>query len=283
MSEIAEDYAYVLYIDEAGDDGLKRVAPLDHGGSSEWLCIGGFLVRAENEPLVPSWVDNIRSDIDATQSDVLHYRRLSPTKRRRACELLAKLPCQIFVVCSNKKNMRGHTNERAAKMGGTQWFYNYCVRLLMERVTEFCLYDSREKYRRARPVKVIFSERGNHSYGQTKAYWEWLRAQSIAGTTHLDKRVIRHEVVRFGLVDYVSHKVEAGLQLADVVASAFFQATDTASQKWAIEPAKALRRRVAEEAKSTADFGVVLQPTPAWRADLNPRQELIFRFYGYRF
>jgi len=32
MSIFSEAYEYVLYIDEAGDDGLKRVSPIDENG-----------------------------------------------------------------------------------------------------------------------------------------------------------------------------------------------------------------------------------------------------------
>lgn len=104
------EYDYVLFIDEAGDDGLKRVMPIDNQGSSEWLVISGLLVRAEDESKCRAWLDHIRNDIDATQSDVLHYRKLSLTKRRRSAELLSALPVRSFTVCSNKKNMRGYNN-----------------------------------------------------------------------------------------------------------------------------------------------------------------------------
>ena len=49
MNQKSEPYEYVLYIDEAGDDGLKRVRPLDPIGASEWLVISGVLDRVNNE------------------------------------------------------------------------------------------------------------------------------------------------------------------------------------------------------------------------------------------
>lgn len=63
----------------------------------------------------------------------------------------------------------------------------------MERVTEHCVRDSEKKFGDVRNIKVIFSQRGGHSYGQTKAYWELLRSQYRAGTTFLTRRVMRHE------------------------------------------------------------------------------------------
>jgi hypothetical protein len=39
MPDSSPEYHYVVYIDEAGDDGLKAVKPLSRPGSSEWLIL----------------------------------------------------------------------------------------------------------------------------------------------------------------------------------------------------------------------------------------------------
>jgi hypothetical protein len=174
MPPSSAPYEYVLYVDEAGDDGLKRVRPIDPVGASEWLCISGVLVRQDNESAVTDWVRDIRRDIKQNQGHVLHYRNLSDPKKRRACEMLAGKPVVCFVVCSNKKNMRQHKNDRAASRGSKQYFYNFCVRFLMERVSDLCLRDSLNRYEAPRNVRVVFSQRGGHYYGQTMAYWELL-------------------------------------------------------------------------------------------------------------
>ncbi|MDF2235401.1 DUF3800 domain-containing protein [Albimonas sp. CAU 1670] len=288
MGNAASEYGYVLYVDEAGDDGLKQVRPVDPEGASEWLCIGAVLVRAANEHEVVEWVREIRDAVRARQGPALHYRKLQPSRRLRAASILSEKPLRSFVVASNKQNMRGHRNERAAIRGGQQYFYNYCVRLLMERVTDFCAWHSGE-YRGNLPyIRVIFSKRGGHSYQQTKAYWEILKAQASGNSTYLQKWQIRHETLRFGLVEYVSHDRVAGLQLADIVASAFYQAADARSKKWDIEPAKALRPRIALEPRTirpgqvAADYGVVLQPTSKRELGvLTAEQRKIFQFYGY--
>lgn len=273
------EYDYVLFIDEAGDDGLKRVMPIDNQGSSEWLVISGLLVRAEDESKCRAWLDHIRNDIDATQSDVLHYRKLSLTKRRRSAELLSALPVRSFTVCSNKKNMRGYNNPRAAEAGGKQWFYNWVVRILMERATNFCLQNSMKKLGRPAKMKVLFSARGGHSYGQTKAYWELLRAK---GTPYLKRNQIRFEVLNYRLVDYVPHYLHAGLQLADICASAFYQAIDVQSRNWSTDCAIKLQPIVASSKGARADIGLVLQPH--WiDKGLSTKQKQIFRHYGYKF
>lgn len=278
---MSSDYEYLLYIDEAGDDGLTKVRPIDADGSSEWLIIGGVLIRRKYEHKTVDWIKSIRSDINAVQGPALHYRKLSPKKRLRSCELLAKLPIRGFVVCSNKKNMRGWKNERAASRGGKQWFYNYCIRLLMERVTERCAFDSQKNHGTHKCLKVVFSKRGGHSYSQTIAYWELLKNQSIAGSTFLAKRQIKHQVLRNNLIEYVPHTQVAGLQLADIIASSFYQATNSESSKWSNEPAKKLFPIIAAERQLQANFGVVLQPTRRSDLKLNSRQSQIFEYYGY--
>ncbi len=274
-------YEYVLYIDEAGDDGLAKVKPVDTNGASEWLVIGGFLTRSNHETEIVDWVKDLRKEINATQSPTLHYRRLSPRKKDAACNRLASLPVRALTVCSHKVNMRGHNNSRAAKRGGKQWYYNYCVRLLMERATELCLRDSLRRYNQARYLRVVFSKRGGHSYAQTKAYWEVLKNQAAGGTTFLKKREIRHQVLRFDLVEYLPHYQNAGLQLADIVASAFYQAVDTSSSRWEPNHAMLLQPIMAKERNIVADFGLALQPTNPRDLNLNEKQKIIFRHYGY--
>ncbi len=283
MSNISNPYEYVLYIDEAGDDGLKRVRPIDSVGATEWLVISGVLVRHNNESKVVDWVRGIREDINAKQGPALHFRNLSPTKKSRACQMIAEKEVVCFAVCSNKKNMRGWRNERAEVMGGKQWFYNFCVRFLMERVTDLCLKDSLKRYKEPRYQKVVFSQRGGHEYGQTKAYWEHLKAQAASETTFLRRREIRHQVLRFNLVDYVPHTSVADLQLADVVASAFYQAVDVLEVRNDPAPAKLLLPKMARLNGSAADEGVILQPTPPFKAKLSSVQKNVFEHYGYDF
>jgi hypothetical protein len=277
---VKNNYDYVLYIDEAGDDGLTRVRPIDENGSSEWLVISGLLVRAEDETHCREWLDELREDIDALQSMTLHFRRLSPTKQQRAAHMLGDLPVRAFTVCSNKKNMRGHKNERAATIGGKQWFYNWVVRIMMERATNFVAVNSVNKLGRISKMKVVFSARGGHSYSQTKAYWEWERAK---GKPYLSRHRIDFRVLSFNLVDYVPHYMHAGLQLADIVASAFYASVETSSSRWSTTSAEALRPIMATTGREISDTGLVLQPHTINDIGLSEDQRKIFKFYGYKF
>jgi hypothetical protein len=93
-------------------------------------------------------------------------------------------------------------------------------------------------------VKVIFSQRGGHTYGHTFAYGEILKQQSRAGTTVLQKRTINWQVVDRRLLEELPHTENARLQLADVVASSFYQAVDTLPPtRWNAANAKLLPSR----------------------------------------
>lgn len=288
-SALEIDYGYVLFVDEAGDPGLERVRPIDETGGSEWLTIGATLIRVAKEGEPPKWVGDILKDIGIRQRPDLHFRDLSPTRKRRVCEIMADLPAVYFVVSSNKKNMRQHRNSRAEKRGSQQWFYNWCARILIERVTHFAADDAIRRGEKPSKVRIIFSQRGGHRYSQTQAYHELLKQQSRAQTAFLAKRTPRWEVMDYRLVSAAPHREVAGLQLADVVASAFHTAADNLDTGpcWC-DAAQLLRPRMGYErdergAKVIQDFGLVLQPTPAWKGELSTDQRQIFEHYGYSF
>ncbi|MCK1709873.1 MULTISPECIES: DUF3800 domain-containing protein [unclassified Bradyrhizobium] len=283
MATHIPDPYYVAFIDEAGDTGLKTVRPIDPVGATEWLCLGAVVLRAKYEPEVTNWVQAILSKAGCKRTD-LHYRHLSAPQKRIALGEMAQLPLRGFVLASNKKNMRRHQNERAERVGAPQWFYNYCLRLLLERVTDFCYQNALKERAKNRILKIFYSERAVHSYAQTAAYHELLKMQARAGALKLPKRRIMWEVLDWRLAHPVSHLASPGAQLADVVTSAFYQAMDTLPPtKWNNEFAKLLEPVMAKENGSWMDYGVALQPTPTWKAKLNDKQKEIFEFYGYKF
>lgn len=183
---------------------------------------------------------------------------------------------------SNKKNMRGHSNPRAAKVPARNWFYCWMGRLLLERVTWFCGHWNQVEKTPFGKVKFEFPERGGMAYSQFRAYLEWIKLQSKGESLYLDRGDLDWSVVDTQMVEAHSHKNRAGLQLADVVASAFYQAVEvrrdgTCRQTYA----QALRARMWAPKGCHADFGVKALPSPLWKAHLLAVQKPIFSFYGY--
>ena len=286
-------HRYIAFIDEAGDTGIKRVRPIDPVGGTEWLTIGCALVRVENEPNLPEYVGNILDKIGVKNRPDLHFRMIKKHRQAETCHLLSKLPTTLFVVCSNKRNIRLYNNERAAaKMHGSQWLYNYLVRVLLERVTAFVYNHSVEQYKEPSFVRFVFSNRGGHSYSQTTAYQFVLKQQARARSALLKYRLPEWRVMHPSMIDVVDHSNCAGLQIADCVASAFYTACDNLDTgPLFLEPAKALRPRIAQESGKIADFGVVLQPNPFSKqistqvmdGYIPKAQREIFEFYGFTF
>lgn len=281
-TQVPDPY-YVAFIDEAGDPGLKNVRPIDPAGATEWLCLGAIVMRSELEPKAIDWVQAILSKAQCERSD-LHYRYLTAPQKRTALSEISRLPLRGFVLASNKKNMRRYRNVNAERVQSRQWFYNFCLRLLLERVTDFCFRHAKTERAKGRLLKIVYSERKTHSYSQTAAYQELLKIQAKSDALVLSKRRIRWEVLDWRLNEAVAHATCAGSQLADAVTSAFYQASDTLPPtKWNNEFAKLLEPIMARENGACMDYGVALQPTPTWKAKLNDRQRQIFEYYGYKF
>ncbi len=275
------DIRYVAYIDEAGDPGLRSVRPTT-GGASEWLSIGAILVQAARVRETVDWVRSIRQTIGATQAPALHFRTLDLRRRIAACTELAALPVKGFVVISNKVNMEGHRNERveAARPSSQEWFYNWCIKLLIERISDFVEYNSIRKFGTPKHMRLVFSQRGGVRYGQTFAYHDLARAQARSKTTLLTKRVVKWRVLHPQSTRIIPHTRNAGVQLADIIASAFYQAANAGTATWSVEPAQALDPILPKECGECADYSVTL--LPHWRkAQLTTDQQTIFRFYGY--
>src|SRR5690606_22961451 len=104
---------FIVYIDEAGDPGIKKVAPIDTNGASEWFTVGCAVVRTEKEPDLVPLVQSIKQSVYSTQSPDLHFRNLVEHKKLPVCRAIADADLRLLVVASNKKNMRNYRNPQA--------------------------------------------------------------------------------------------------------------------------------------------------------------------------
>ncbi|MFT4091192.1 MAG: DUF3800 domain-containing protein [Asticcacaulis sp.] len=277
-------YDYVCYIDEAGDDGLKIVRPADPTGSSEWLIVSGVVVSAKREDEVTTWIEDIRDGLWNYQARSIHFAKLNPNKKQFVCEKLSQLNARYFVVCSNKKNMKGYSNPLAAEVPSQCWFYNWMTRLLLERVTDYVSWRSMKDHGEIRKVKLEFSNRGGLSYSQMDAYFRWISYQGK--NTFLKFGNVNWEAIDPGLLKVYPHYERAGLQLADIVASSFYKAVDIYNTgSCDAQFAKLLDPRMAryrdQRSSLPSGYGVKLMPWSLPAAKLHSDQEAIFRHYGY--
>jgi hypothetical protein len=125
----------------------------------------------------------------------------------------------------------------------------------------------------------MFAQRG-HDWQHFFKYVELLRMQSEAGTLFL-----KGPGLEAPLLDHSMWQVEpadrnAGLQLADVVASSFYQAANSAAPTFDVEPAKELGPIIPQRNGSAAKMGVTLFPLAHQATVPKPAAE-IFKHYGY--
>ena len=274
MSEIT------VYIDEAGDPGVRD--GLHYAGTRhEWLCVSAVVVRSFRSAEAVEWVKQCRVEANSTQAGSLHYHRVSKDRRRNVCASLATRPCRTFTLASHKTNLREYVNPNIDKMlkGGT--FYNWCMRLLLERVTAWVEHWSLQNGIRLQGMKVVFAERG-HDWDHFFNYVDLLRMQKQSNTLYL-KGPGLHEAL-LDRADWTTVKAEklAGLQCADIVASAFYQAANASSPSHDIAPAIELDPVVTKANGTARNSGLTVFPLPK-QAHIPADHQVIFERYGYQF
>lgn len=276
------DTGYIVYIDEAGDFGLRNVAAEDRPGASEWLVMGAAVVRKRNETAVPQWLRAIRDEAKNTQPLDLHFRKLSDRQKLIVCEKTADLRMRLFVVISNKRNMEGHRNHAAQRVSKHKhWFYWWLSRLLLERVTGFCAETNIRERTPGQKLQIEFSRRKDMRRHEFTDYFTRLWAQRE--NAFLNKRCIDWSVFDFEKVHFYDHETRAGLQFADIVASSFYQAANTyPNVNCCSDYARLLMPRIHHPVGgSMLDEGFTVWPYSLAEANLGNEQKQIFRDYGY--
>lgn len=280
------DYEYVAYIDESGDQGLQKVKPLDPKGSSEWLIVSGVLIRKKYEDEATTWVNNIIPKLESPQLRGLHFRKLKPQWRQElVCREIAGLPLRLFVVCSNKKNMKGYNNPFAAQVPSQCWFYCWLTRVLLERLTHFVDEDAKDRFGESRRVKLVYSRAGGLKYSQMAAYYEWMRDKNRNNNQYLKMGDLRYATIHSHLLEVRDHESEPRLALADSLATAFHNACDKHdSGPCDLTCATLLSDRMARWPRNpngqVAGYGVKLLPGFKGAA-LDKEQQKIFQHFGY--
>jgi len=284
---------YTLFIDEAGDDKTHRLKPENVSGNSEWLCIGGYLVRSHLENELDERRNYLSKLIGGQPGQALHYRNCKPWNRLKLCKGISEFSARSFVVCSFKKTMVGYRNERAEAAGNAssnkQYLYNFVVRLLLERVTEFVESDANVKNIAKPKIKIVMASRKGHHFGMFKAYVHQLINQAKSGRTHLKTKEIKADLLSYGLIERAPASAVAGLQLADIVVSATFQSIETLSPNNHDSPAKHLRKIIYGKRRWLSgpilrhNLGMTLYPASQVIDLISSEQKNFFESYGYNF
>ena len=124
--------------------------------------------------------------------------------------------------------MRAHTNPRAERVSysaGRTYFYWWMTRLLLERITDYCERRSLHEFNEPRVVRIEFARRGGLRYSHCQGYFYWLGWQSKTDTLYLKQGDLKWSVVNpLDEIRVFDPALREGLQIADGVAGAFYQA-----------------------------------------------------------
>ena len=173
------DSDLTVFIDEGGDSGIRdglHYAQAQH----EWFSLGALLIRTSRERDMDVCLDKIKDECRVWQSPTLHYYKLKEDRRAQACEILSTKPIQAFCVVSNKTNMREYVNPNLGKMSSNE-FYNWCTRILLERVMDRAERFYKKEGIPVRPLKIIFSENQAINYDALFGYLDMVNSQESNG------------------------------------------------------------------------------------------------------
>lgn len=282
--------AYHIYCDEFGDQALKSTA-------SEWFIIGAIVVAEKRVPDLPTWITSIKRPMKNQQRSSLHFTDLDERMKLRATRFLGKLPVRCFAILSHKQNMLNYSNPRCGRWYG--WYDdseeqsralmrqqrnaypNFLLKVLLERVTAWCLTRSIRDHGGIRPVKMTIAQRGGFHLDAFKSYLEKDRRNWINRTGTLPG-YLAWPVVDLDLVNTAPAADVAGLQLADVVTGAFSRAID--ENRFGVCDRRFIANlmpRIAVKQRMSAGFGVTGLPWELSRAPLSFEQQQTFRMFGY--
>lgn len=271
--------ALTIYIDEAGDpgakDGLRHLT-----GRHEWFTLGAVVLRTSREAETVEWIKMLRETANARQAGALHYNQVHSGRREGLCRKFATFPLRGFVFASHKSNLREYYNPRLKQKIDGNRLYNWCFRILLERMTAWAEKWQDRELGYIEPLKIIIAERG-HNFDHFLAYIDKLRWQRENGQLYLKGPGLRSEHLDRSMWTIERMNARAGLQLADTVASAFYQGANSASPQFDQAPAIALQPIIVGRS-SAANHGVTLWPLPH-QASIPPPTQPVFEAYGYRF
>lgn len=285
-------HGFYLFVDEAGDEGLDRVRPLDPNGASEYFVLCGVLVRTSKYLELAQSFNRSKVRLGIGASDQVHFRDLDDAQKLSIISSLATLKLGLVAIVSNKQNMQGYRNLRCeaknlevirgrVRPRRYNWFYNGLFRYLLERASCECKRWTYPAYGEIRSIKIVFSRRKEISYPQTKAYLYKLNSERHDRTYFNNRRQIDWSVVDISDIDSRKDKDEAGLQIADCAASAIYRALD---ESWFgdVRPKylEILRDKFIRNSSTPWDYGFKLLPDN-FRAPLSEAQRQGLKSIGY--
>ena len=201
--------SFVAYIDEAGDEGFVFDKP--NRGSSEWFVLAAAVMRPETERAVVATVDEVRV-LTSRQGKPLHFRDMKHDQRLAFAARVGQIAAlKIVVVMVHKPSLENPETYQAENR-----LYFYTARLLIERLSWYGAAHARRGPLSDGTMKLVFSNRSSTPWDKLRDDLEALKRRE----TSIDWIVIQSSRSRIAAMQ---HDSRDGLQMADLVASAFYR------------------------------------------------------------
>ena len=210
--------SFVAYIDESGDEGFKFRDNLEEQKSSDWFILATLISRKKTDLETVKVIDNVRNEFKLHCRKHVHWKDLKHPQKVRYAQIIAGLRTRILALCVHKPSLM-----EPEKFQERYRLYFYAVRYLLERIS----WLARDQHNPSKwggdgTVELFFSNRQGMSYEEMRDYLRLLKKQQEAG---MDIRIDFDKVP----IDKITSRAPGksmGLQLADAVAGAFFNALE---------------------------------------------------------
>jgi len=208
-----EDFSFVAFVDEAGDEGFKFPTALGDPGSSEWLIMSAAVFKAQNCATEVKCAETARAALKKPLHKPLHFKHLDHEQKVVYSHIVSKADFRSVNVAFYKPELCQRRQFQK------KWcLYNYAGRFLLERISLLCanrLLDSTRPLTGDGRVKIIFSKR----------HEEWLHVfHAYVDKLHHERTPIDWDIVDAALIEHRPHGDLSGLQVADVLASGLLAA-----------------------------------------------------------
>jgi hypothetical protein len=208
--------SFVAYVDEAGDEGFTSKK------SSEWFVLSALVTdKADDAATLEGLVDSVLVLLRQRVKKPLHFRNLRHHQKVPYIAQIAAAPVWAINVLVHKPSV-----SQTEVFGEEHRLYHYAVRFLVERISWLC--RDRKHSVGDGTFELVFSNRGGMSYTAISEYINSLIIKAglkEAGTLVHDIRIAAG-TMDAGKVLTFSHGDRMGLQVADAVASGFYNALE---------------------------------------------------------
>ena len=210
--------SFRAYIDESGDEGFKFRKSSNEEASSDWFVLAAFVTRKAADLQTVKIIDQVRAEFQLPPRKHLHWKDLKHLQKVRYAQIIAGLQARVIAVCVHKPSLL----EPETFWEGYRLYF-YAVRYLLERIS-WLARDRHDpvKWGGDGTMELIFSNRQGMPYSEMREYLHRLEEHKEKGQ---DIR-IEFEKVQVGRLETQTPGRSMGLQLADAVAGAFFNALE---------------------------------------------------------